>query len=108
MYYSRRQRRREKLKQLSRKMHAAKERGRMEGGDGGQPFFTPPKLRRTVIVIDRDFGLRVNVYRLERTNRVDCYWPHRNGAQLGRRMGWSAVLEQVRKDHVRVMSDRNL
>jgi len=108
MYYSKRQRRREKMQNISRQMHAAKARRRIEAGDGEPIVPLLPKVRRTVIVIDRDFGLRVNVYRLERTNRVDCYWPHRNGAQLGRRMGWSAVLEQVRKDHVRVMSDRNL
>lgn len=65
-----------------------------------------PHLRRTVIVIDRDFGLRVTRLDLWRTNRVDSYLVHVDG-QPWKRMGWSKVLEKLRLSHVRVASPRS-
>ena len=61
-----------------------------------------PELRRRVIIIDYDFGKRV--YRLElfRTNRVDCYRAEANGRLWRDRVGWSKVLEGIRKSFVRV------
>ena len=66
-----------------------------------------PNHRRTVIVIDRDFGLRVTRLDLWRCNRVDSYQVHVDGVPW-RRMGWSKVLEQLRLSHVRVASPRTL
>jgi hypothetical protein len=64
-----------------------------------------PNLRRTVIVIDRDHGLRVTRLDLWRTSRVDSYLVHVDGMPW-RRMGWSKLLEKLRLAHVRVASPR--
>lgn len=66
-----------------------------------------PNLRRTVIVIDRDFGLRVTRLDLWKTNRVDSYSVHVDGIPW-KRMGWSKVCEKVRLAHNRVASVRTL
>lgn len=66
-----------------------------------------PTHRRTVIVIDRDFGLKFTRLDLFRTNRVDSYLVHVDG-QPWKRMGWSKVLEKLRLSHIRVMSPRAL
>lgn len=76
---------------------------------GPAPDYPPelPTHRRTVIVIDRDFGLRVTRLDLFRTNRVDSYLVHVDGVPW-KRMGWSRVLEKLRLAHVRVGSPRSL
>lgn len=66
-----------------------------------------PNLRRTVIVIDRDFALRVTRLDLWRTRRVDSYMVHVDGVPW-KRMGWSKLLEALRKSHVRVGSPRSM
>lgn len=66
-----------------------------------------PNLRRTVIVIDRDFGIKVTRLDLWKTNRVDSYSVHVDGLPW-RRMGWSKVCEKVRLAHTRVASARTL
>lgn len=66
-----------------------------------------PTLRRTVIIIDRDFGLRVTRLDLWRTNRVDTYRVTVDGAEW-RRMGWSALLAAIRRSMPRVGSPRSV
>lgn len=66
-----------------------------------------PNLRRTVIVIDRDFELRVTRLDLWKTRRVDSYMVHVDGVPW-KRMGWSRLLEALRKSHVRVGSARQM
>jgi hypothetical protein len=66
-----------------------------------------PNLRRTVIVIDRDFSIRVTRLDLWKTSRVDSYLVHVDGVPW-QRMGWSKVLEKLRLAHVRVRSARSM
>lgn len=66
-----------------------------------------PTLRRTVIIIDRDFGLRVTRLDLWRTRRVDTYRVTVDGREW-RQMGWSALLAAVRRAMPRVGSPRSL
>ena len=65
---------------------------------------TMPDLRRTVIVIDHDFGTVEHRLDLYRTNRIDCYRVVADGVESKQRAGWSTVLEAVRKSFIRVGS----
>lgn len=82
-------------------MRAAKERKRLEGEAPDYPRELP-NLRRRVIVIDYDFGKVVHVIDLYRTNRVDCYKAVADGKPWKDRVGWSKVLEGLRKSMIRV------
>ena len=83
----------------------ARQRGHAAGPAPAYPVDLP-NLRRTVIVIDRDCGLRVTRLDLWRTSRVDSYMVHVDGTPW-RRMGWSRLLEALRVSHVRVASPRS-
>ena len=57
-----------------------------------------PRLRRLVIVIDMDTGKPIaRTIALYRTPRVDCYRAEVSGRVWQRRIGWSRVLEGLRK-----------
>jgi hypothetical protein len=86
---------------------AAKERHRLEGPPPDYPADLPRK-RRTVIIIDYDFGLRIAVMQLYRSSRCDCYDAYTGGKLWKQRIGWSKVLEWIRKAFPRVKSPSNL
>lgn len=82
---------------------AAKARIREEGKAPDYPV-SLPDLRRTIIVVDHDFGdveHRIDMYR---TRRVDCCRVVADGREWKERMGWSRVLESLRKSCLRVRS----
>ena len=94
---------RRRLKQ-SRKlaaMRSAKERNRLEGQTPEYPAELP-ELRRIVVVIDYDFGKVVEVMRLYKTNRVDCYRAVIDGKVWKDRIGWTHVLNAFRRSFLRV------
>lgn len=72
-------------------MREVKERKRIDSAEPREPIYEPPELRRMVIVIDFDFGKRVNIMRLYRTNRIDSYRAVANGEQWKERIGWSNI-----------------
>lgn len=82
-------------------MRAAADRARL---DSPAPDYMPrmPELRRTIIIIDRDFGTVEHRIDLHRTNRIDCYRVVADGREWKKRAGWSTVLEAVRKSFLRV------
>ena len=82
-------------------MRAAKERIRLESPAPYYPF-EPPKLRRIIVIIDFDFGKMVNIIRLYRTRRIDCYQAVIDGKIWKENIGWSKVLEGIRKSFVRI------
>ena len=82
---------------------AAKERSRLERPAPDYPM-PLPELRRTLIVIDHDFGEVEHRLDLYRTNRRDCYKVIADGVEWKSRMGWSKILESVRKSFLRVGS----
>lgn len=93
-----------KRTQMSAKMataRAAKARFRQERP---APDYPPdlPALRRTIIVIDHDFGEVEHRLDLYRTNRRDCYRVVADGVEWRKRAGWSRVLEALRKSFLRV------
>lgn len=61
-----------------------------------------PELRRRIIITDYDFGERVHTLDLYRTGRVDCYRVHVDGLPWKNRIGWSKILEGLRKSLPRV------
>lgn len=79
----------------------AADRARM---DQPAPDYVPlmPALRRTIIVIDHDFGEVEHRIDLYRTNRIDCYRVIADGKEWKKRAGWSTVLEALRKSFIRV------
>lgn len=85
-------------------MRAAKEKKRLNSQAPDYPAELP-KLRRIVIIIDFDFGKLVQIIRLYRTNRIDCYKAIVDGQVWKDRVGWSKVLEGIRKSFIRVHSE---
>jgi len=77
-------------------MRAAKERKRQAGP---APDYPPdvPDLRKIIIVIDFDFGKKVNIMRLFRTGRIDQYRAEANGKLWKNRIGLSGILAGIRK-----------
>jgi hypothetical protein len=63
-----------------------------------------PALRRTLIVIDYDFGKVEHRIDLYRTRRIDCYRAVADGVEWKRRIGWSKVLASLRVKFPRVRS----
>ena len=79
---------------MSRKLRAARdvrERKRLEGPEPRYPRKFP-SLRRTLVIIDHDFGRVEHRIDLYRTERVDCYWTVADGVEGKQRIGWSRVL----------------
>lgn len=61
-----------------------------------------PDLRRRIIIEDFDFGHRVHVLELHKTDRIDCYRVTADGKPWKERIGWSRLLEGLRKSLPRV------
>lgn len=81
---------------------AAKERKRLEGAAPDYCTWSPPRLRRQIIVIDYDFGKPVvHKMKLYRTGRIDRYRAEIDG-QYWKNIGWSGALEGIRKSFLRV------
>ena len=88
---------------MSRKLRAmrdARERRRL----GVEPRYPRelPALRRTLIIIDYDFGRVEHRIDLYRTPRIDCYRAVADGVEWKRRVGWSKVLAGLRVKFPRV------
>jgi hypothetical protein len=89
---------------MSRKLRAARaarERKRIEGAEPAYPHQLPA-LRRTLIIIDYDFGRVEHRIELYRTARIDCYRAVADGVEWKRRVGWSKVLAGLRLKFPRV------
>ena len=68
------------------------------------PDYIPqmPELRRTIIIIDHDFGTVEHRIDLFLTGRIDCYRVVADGVEWKKRAGWSTVLAGIRKSFIRV------
>lgn len=85
-------------------MRTEKERKRLEGEPPDYPVDLP-NLRRRIIVIDYDSGQAIRrCIDLYRTDRIDCYRAVANGREWKRKIGWSKVVEAMRKSFIRVHS----
>lgn len=100
-------RKRQKTSAKLAAMRAAKENNRINEKPPDRPF-TPPELRRIIIIIDFDFGKMVNIIRLYKTNRIDCYQAVVDGKIWKEKIGWTKVLEGIRKSFIRINSPTNI
>ena len=82
-------------------MRRGRERARIEGPAPDYPAILPD-LRRRIVIEDWDFGHKVHVLELHRTNRVDCYRVVADGVEWKERVGWSKILAGLRKSMPRV------
>lgn len=94
-------RKRERGSKKLQRMRSARERLRVDGPAPEYPAELP-ELRRSIIVVDHDFGTVVHRIDCYRTNRADCYRAVADGVIWHERIGWSKVLEGLRKSFVRV------
>ncbi len=88
-------------------MRAAKERRRL-AGDPVERVPELPHLRRRIIIIDYDHGRQVHCMDLYRSDRIDCYDVEVDGKPWRQRIGWSRILEGLRKSLPRVLSPRSI
>ena len=90
-------------KETLAKMRAGRDATRMARP---APDYPPslPELRRRIVITDYDFGERVHTLDLYRTSRVDCYKVHVDGKPWKARIGWSKILEGLRKSLPRLGS----
>ena len=88
-------------KETLAKMQAGKAAARLSGP---APKYPPdlPELRRRIVIQDFDFGEVIHTLDLYRTGRVDCYRVHVDGKPWKARIGWSKILEGLRKSLPRV------
>jgi hypothetical protein len=80
------------------------ERWWVEVPEGPPPKYPyePPDIRRRIIVEDYDYGRMVrHEFVLLKSGRIDCYRVAVDGKLLPGRIGWSKILELVRKAFVR-------
>ena len=77
-------------------MRKAKEHKRLQSLSPEYPHELPD-LRKIIVVIDLDFGKKVNVMRLYKTGRIDQYRAEINGKLWKERIGLSGVLAGIRK-----------
>lgn len=98
-------RRTDRYKLRIRAMREGRARARMEREP--VPRWSPPELRRRLIVEDYDTGdVRRTVIDMHRTRRIDCYRVTVNGIAQAGRPGWSKVLDLLRKAMPRKCSPR--
>ena len=97
---------RSKISKKLASMRTAKERIRIESDTPNCPHELP-ELRRIVIIIDFDFGKTVNIIKLFKTNRVDCYRAEVDGKIWQEKIGWAKALEGIRKSFIRLHSNHS-
>lgn len=90
-------------------MQEGKARARMERGEefGRVEVWTPPELRRRLIVEDYDSGsVKRTVIDMHATTRIDSYRVLIDGKVQPGRIGWSRILERLREAMPRKCSPR--
>lgn len=102
MYHLTRKKRR--VDYICKRMREGKERKRLAGDLGGRcGVYVPPVLRRVVIVIDYDVEPKIDVFRFERTNRIDSYFVSHNN-HSATNMGWSIFCKKLSAHFPRLLS----
>lgn len=94
---------RDKYSRKLKAMREAKDRKRIEGPASDYPPVLP-MLRRKIIIEDLDFGIVRHEINLYRTNRIDLYNMEVDGRPYASGIGWSRILEIIRKQFLRVHS----
>lgn len=105
MYHTTRQRKRQS--EICARMRAVKELQRIQTAIELGPrsaIFTPPKLRRVVVVIDYDLGVKVDVFKMRRTNRIDSYSVEYNTKSVDGAIGWTNFCKRLSVHYPRLLS----
>ena len=92
---------------LLAKMRQGKEEKRLNSLSPDHPVILP-EVRKRIIVENFDFGYEKQVMELYKTNRVDCYNVFIEGKLWKKDIGFSRILEFLRKANPRLTSERNL
>ena len=89
---------------MSRKLRAMREARKRKRLERPEPSYPRdfPALRRTLVIIDYDFGRVEHRIDLYRTPRIDCCRAVADGVEWKRRIGWSKVLAGLRVKFPRV------
>lgn len=100
-------RRTDRYKRRIRALQEGRARARLARDDA--PHWTPPALRRRLIVEDYDTGTaRRTVFDLHATTRIDCYRVTIDGKPQPGRLGWSRILALLRLATPRKCSPRHI
>ncbi|WEN13660.1 hypothetical protein PY254_10420 [Rhodanobacter sp. AS-Z3] len=94
----------------TRKYQARRDRHRPDIAPGDQrpPTWQPPLLRRRITIEDFDDAEpTIHTIELFRTRRIDSYRAVVNGAEWHAGIGWSRVLDGLRRALPRLLSPRN-
>src|SRR5882672_5777697 len=94
-------RHRDSISRKLRAMRDARERRRLEASEPPSPRDLP-SLRRTLMIIDHDFGTVEHRIDLYCTRRIDCYRAVADDVEWKRSIGWSKVLAGLRVKFPRV------
>jgi hypothetical protein len=95
-----------KRTKASKKYNAMREARLRQIEEGPTPDYPRdlPDLRRQIVIEDYDFGYVRYEINLYKTNRIDSYRMEVDGAIILECIGWSRVLERVRKAFLRVQA----
>lgn len=66
-----------------------------------------PNFRRLLLVVDFDYGIKVHLFTMHKTQRIDSYRVRVNFKIWKESIGWARLLEGLRKALPRVRSSRN-
>lgn len=89
------------------KMRQGKKEKRLDSPPPDYPVMLP-EVRKRIIIENFDFGYEKQVMELYKTNRVDCYNVFIEGKLWKKNIGFSRILEFLRKANPRLISERNL
>lgn len=92
----------------TRKYQARHQRPQLAQEDQRPATWQPPHLRRRITIEDFDgAGPRMHVVELYRTSRIDSYRAVVDGREWQPRIGWSRVLDGLRRTLPRLLSPRH-
>jgi hypothetical protein len=92
----------------TRKYQARHQRPQLAQEDQRPATWQPPHLRRRITIEDFDgAGPRTHVVELYRTSRIDSYRAVVDGREWQPRIGWSRVLDGLRRALPRLLSPRH-
>ena len=95
---------------VCRRMREGKERKRLERITDLVPRinFTKRKdLRKVLVLIDLDFGVKVDIFKFHDKSRIDSYRVLHNGGHVGD-MGWSNFCKRLSGHCPRLLSPTSL
>lgn len=99
-------RKKQQKDKMCARMRAGKAVIRLRNSVPRNPPWEPPERRRVIIVIDFDFGIKVDLFWLFRSDRIDSYNVEHNGKRLGGRIGWANFCKRLSAHFPRVMGNK--